>query len=75
MNTKQKMFHDFFLSMVQDGKQAEAETLLATGFRKQDEGTFDAAYLQTVIPKYYALIKPECVEKLKQAMTHFASQL
>lgn len=75
MNPKQKMFHDFFMAMVQGGKGAEAEELLQTGFRKQDEGTFNAAFLQEVMPKYYALIKPECIDQLKKAMSHFASQL
>lgn len=75
MNEKQKMFHDFFMSMVQAGKEAEAEEVLAAGFEKQNEGTFDAAYLQSVMSRYYALIRPECVEQLKKAMEHFASQL
>lgn len=75
MNAKQKMFHDFFMGMVQNGKENEAEELLLTGFKKQDEGAFDAAFLMGVMPKYYAVIKPECVEQLKKAMSHFASQL
>lgn len=63
------------MNMVKEGKQDEAETVLAAGFQKQDEGTFDAAYLQAVMEKYYELIRPECTEQLKQAMAHFASQM
>lgn len=75
MNDKQKMFYDFFMKMVQSGKEEEAEKVLAKGFKKQDEGTFDANYLQSVMNKYYELIRPECTEQLKKAMAHFSSQL
>lgn len=75
MNDKQKMFHDFFMRMVRDGREAEAGELLAAGFRRQDEGTFDAAFLQAAMPKYFELVKPECADQLKKAMSHFASQL
>lgn len=75
MNNGQKMFHDFFMRMVRDGKQAEAEALLAAGFRRQDEGRFDAAYLQEKMPEYFALVREECAEQLKQAMAHFSGRL
>lgn len=75
MNNGQKLFHDFFMSMVQEGKEEEAEAVLAAGFRKQDEGTFDAEYLQSVMDKYYALIKPEDMEKMKEVMAQFAAKL
>lgn len=75
MNEKQKMFHDFFMGMVQEDKKAEAEETLAAAFKRQDEGTFDAAYMKTIIPKYFALIKPEYIEQLKKAMQHFSSTL
>lgn len=75
MNPGQKMFHDFFMKMVQDGKAEEAERALAESFEKQANGTFDAAYLQSIVPKYYALIKPEYKDQLKKAMESFASKL
>lgn len=75
MNDKQKMFHDFFMNMVQEGKEQEAEDLLAEGFRRQDEGTFNKVFLLTAGPKYFSLIKPEYVDQLKKAMSHFGSQL
>lgn len=75
MNIKQKMFHDFFLKMVKEGKEQEAEALLAESFRRQEAGSFDAAYLAAQGPKFFALIKPECVDQLKEAMSHFKSQL
>lgn len=75
MNEKQKMFHDFFMAMVPVEKRAEAEETLAAAFRRQDGGTFDKAYMQTIMPKYFSLVKPECVDQLKKAMTHFSSTL
>lgn len=75
MNKMQKNFHDFFMSMVEEDKKEEAEEALAAAFRKQDEGTFDVAYMQTIVPKYFSLVKPECVEQLKKAMEHFSSTL
>lgn len=75
MNEMQKSFHDFFMSMVRDDKKSEAEQTLAEAFKKQDEGAFDAAYMQTIVPKYFSLVKPECVEQLKKAMAHFSSTL
>lgn len=74
MNNGQKMFHDFFMNMVQEGKEAEAESALAESFEKQDNGTFNADYLNSIMPKYYELIKPECTEQLKKAMEQFASK-
>lgn len=75
MNNQQKMFHDFFMAMVAEDNRAEAEATLAAAFQKQDEGTFDAAYMQTIVPKYFALIRPECKEQLRNAMQHFSSKL
>lgn len=75
MNDTQRLFHDFFMSMVKPGKEEEAEQVLAIGFQKQNEGIFDATYLQSAMKRYFELIKSECQDELKKAMTHFASQL
>lgn len=75
MNQGQEMFYNFFIERAKDDKKEEAKKLLEEGFARQDAGTFDKAYLQEIIPQYFALIKPEAVEELKQAMEHFASRL
>ena len=75
MNQGQQFFYNFFMERVAEGKEEEAKAVLNTGFQKQEEGTFDAAYLNEVMPKYYELIKPEFEEDLKQAMAHFGSNL
>lgn len=75
MNAGQKMFHDFFMNMVIEGKEDEAEKTLSESFEKQENGTFNAEYLESIMSKYYSLIKPECTEQLKKAMEHFASNL
>lgn len=75
MNPGQEMFYNFFMERAQEDKKEEAKALLEQGFAKQAEGTFDQNYLQEVMPKYFAVIKPEAVEELKQAMAHFSSRL
>lgn len=75
MNPGQKMFHDFFMNLVKEGNEDEAEKALAESFEKQADGTFTAAYLESIMPKYYSLIRPECTEQLKKAMEHFAAHL
>ena len=75
MNQGQQFFYNFFMERVIEGKEEEAKTVLNNGFQKQEEGTFDAAYLNEVMPKYFDLIKPEFAEDLKQAMAHFGSNL
>jgi hypothetical protein len=75
MNKGQQMFHDFYMGLVLEGKEDEAEKLLQEGFIKQDEGNFDAKYLNTVSSKYFALIRPECTQQLKQAMSNFSSHI
>lgn len=75
MNDGQKMFHDFFLSMVKEGNEKEAEKALAECFERQDNGTFNAEYLAGIAPKLFSLIQPECTEQLKKAMGHFSSNL
>lgn len=74
MNVGQKMFHDFFMNIVKEGNEQEAEKVLAESFEKQADGSFNAEYLKNAMPKYYSLIKPECTEQLKKAMEHFSSK-
>jgi hypothetical protein len=75
MNPEQKMFYNFFMERVKEDKKDEAKALLEESFARQDAGTFDKAYFQEMMPKYFAVIKPDAIEELKQAMEHFASSL
>lgn len=75
MNQGQEMFYNFFMERTNDDKKEEAKALLEDGFARQAAGTFNKAYLETIMPQYFAVIKPEAVEELKQAMEHFASRL
>lgn len=71
----QEMFYDFFMERVKNGREDEAKALLEGAFARQAAGTFDIAYLQEKMPQYFALLKPEAIEEVKQAMEHFASTL
>ncbi len=75
MNPGQQQFYNFFIERTIGSKKEEAKKLLTEGFVRQDAGTFDKKYFESVLPKYFALIKPECMDEVKQAMEHFASRL
>lgn len=71
MNKGQEMFRDFYMAMVKEGKEAEAQALLEEGFQRQDQGTFDPAYFLSVKDKYLALVREDKIEDLKRAMESF----
>lgn len=75
MNQGQEMFYNFFMERAKDDRKEEAKALLEEAFARQAAGTFDKDYLQEIMPEYFAVIKPEAVEELKEAMEHFASRL
>lgn len=70
MDFGQKMFHDFYMKLVQDDRVQEAEELLKEGFQKQKDGSF-GEFIETAKDKYFDLIKPEHVDQLKEAMSKF----
>lgn len=75
MNQGQERFYAFFMERTADEHKAAAEAILQENFRRQDEGTFDREYMASVMPKLFAMVKPEAMEELKQAMAHFSSGL
>jgi hypothetical protein len=75
MNQGQEMFYHFFIERVKDDKKEEAKSLLEDSFAKQAAGTFDRAHFKEIMPKFFAIVKPEAVEEVKEAMGHFASKL
>lgn len=75
MNPGQKMFYEFFMERVQEGKEEEAKALLLKNFELQEKGGFTKEYLTTIMPQYFELVKPEAVGELKDAMAHFGSRL
>lgn len=75
MNQGQEMFYNFFIERVEDNKKEEAKLLLEDSFAKQAAETFDMAYFQEIMPRFFAIVRPEAVEEVKEAMHHFASRL
>lgn len=53
-------------------KREEAKSLLEESFARQAAGTFDMTFFQEIMPKFYAIVKPEVLEEVKEAMEHFA---
>lgn len=74
MNPGQEQFFNFFMERVIEGKEEEARELLKAGFEKQAEGTFDAAYLNEVMPRYFELIQPKFFEDI-QVQCHTLAQI
>lgn len=75
MTQGQEMFYNFFMERVKENKKEEAESLLEECFAKQETGTFDREYLERIMPKLYALVKPEGQAEVKEAMEHFSSNV
>ncbi len=75
MNPGQQQFYTFLMERVRADKIEEAKSLLEDSFSRQAAGTFDRAYLDEIMPKFYEIVKPEAMEDLKAAMIHFASIL
>ena len=71
MNAAQEKFQSFIMERVQAGKKNEAEALLQESFAKQDDGSFNAAYLADITPKLAAALKPEFITELKSALSKF----
>lgn len=68
MNQGQERFFNFIMDRVTEANQAEAKALLTESFAKQAEGTFNAEYMASFIPKMLVLLKPECIEEVKTIM-------
>ncbi|MBW8382310.1 MAG: hypothetical protein K0M69_07315 [Youngiibacter sp.] len=75
MNPGQKMFYDFFIERALEDRKDEARELLEESFSRQAAGTFNMAYLQEIMPKFFSVVKPEAINDVKEAMNHFASRL
>ncbi len=75
MNPGQQMFYDFYMQRVQPGQETEAKAMMEESFKRQDEGTFDMAYMGQLMPKMIAMLKPECVEEFQAAAAHMRSTL
>lgn len=75
MNPGQQMFYSFFVERAMDDKKGEAKALLEDCFAKQDAGTFSREYFEEVVPKFYAVVKPEMIDEVRAAMDNFSSRL
>lgn len=73
MNQGQERFYAFFMERTSEEHKEAAEAILLENFRRQDEGTFDREYMAEVMPKLFAMVRPDAMEELKQAMAHFSS--
>lgn len=71
MNNGQQMFFNFIMDRVEVEKQNKAKELLNESFSKQADGSFNAEYLQSFIPRMMELIKDEYIEEVKNIMLNF----
>ncbi|MGL5694671.1 MAG: hypothetical protein ACRCXA_11380 [Peptostreptococcaceae bacterium] len=70
MNNGQERFFNFIMERVELENQGKAKELLSESFSKQDEGTFNKEYMMSFIPRMLELIKPECIEEVKNIMAN-----
>ncbi|WP_195336792.1 hypothetical protein [Paraclostridium bifermentans] len=70
MNNGQERFFNFIIERVSLENQDKAKELLTESFKKQDEGTFNKEYMMSFIPRMLELIKPECIEDVKNIMAN-----
>ncbi len=68
MNNGQERFFNFIIERVELENQEKAKKLLNESFAKQDEGTFNKEYMMNFIPRMLELIKPECIDEVKNIM-------
>lgn len=71
MNPGQEKFMDFILENVREDGREEAERLLHESFSKQDNGTFDHAYMDSFVSSILPLVKAESLEQVKDIMVQF----
>lgn len=71
MNEGQEKFMSFIMERVMEGKQDNAESLLAESFDKQQKDEFNMEYLQSFNTRMGALLKPEAVEEVMSVMQNF----
>ena len=75
MNRGQHRFHDYILERVHDHRVDDAKLLLTESFKKQDERSFDKAYLQEqFMPEIQKLLKSEHVEEVNGIMREFGDK-
>lgn len=70
MNNGQEKFFNFIIERVSLENQDKAKGLLNESFKEQDEGTFNKNYMMSFIPRMLELIKPECMEEVKNIMAN-----
>ena len=75
MNQYQEKFFSFIMERVQDEKKEEAKELLNESFAKQDDRTFNKEYMQNVMSKMIAMLKPEHVDEVKNIMVQFGNKM
>lgn len=75
MNPGQKIFYDFIMERVQEGKAEEAQALLEESFARQAAGTLDREYFREIASKILSLVKPRAAEEVRAAMEDFGSRL
>lgn len=69
MNQGQEKFFGFIMERIGEENQGEAQELLSESFSKQNDGTFNAEYMASFVPRMLQLIKPEFVEEVKGVMS------
>jgi hypothetical protein len=75
MNKGQEKFYEYILECVKPEYIMEAKALLNESFNKQNEGTFNQAYLDEFMSKMLSILKVEKIEEVEAIMVEFGERL
>jgi len=73
MDSGQEKFYNFIIERVRDDQKDSVKELMNENFKKQADGTFTREDMIKTQEALMKKLKPEAVEEVKTAMTHFAS--
>jgi len=72
MNAVQEKLYGFVMERVQEDKKEDAKKVLNECFARQENGSFNVAYLTEITPKLASTLKPGFVNELKSALAQFS---
>lgn len=74
MNEEQQKVYDFIIQRTRKGKEDEVKKLIMDGFEKQENNAFTKEYMEGMVPKLLALLRPECIGEFVKTVKKMSSE-
>jgi len=71
MNDAQNNFKKFILQRTISGNAIEVEDLMEKAINMQNQGAYDREMMAKLMNDILAVIRPECIDEVKEKMKHF----